>query len=315
MFGGVAGMGVRVDSDGATHTLLTPDRWRDYALLDSGLGWKLEQVGPYRFARPDSQALWRPRAALETWRPDARFSPAADEDDERGRWRFERDIPERWEMAYGDVRFYARCTPFRHLGFFPEQGVHWEWARARLRPGDTVLNLFGYTGLASLIAAAGGAHVTHVDASKKAIGFGRENQALSGLTEAPIRWIADDALAFTQREARRGRRYNLVILDPPKFGRGPEGEVWSFEEGLAELLGAVRAVLAEPPAPAALVLTAYALRLSHHALARATAQALAGAGLELHHGDMGLAEAGKPDQPSRGVLPCALYVRGARPSA
>jgi 23S rRNA (cytosine1962-C5)-methyltransferase len=297
------------------HGLLTPNRWRDYALLDSGAGWKLEQVGPFRFARPDSQALWAPRAPLDSWQMDARFSPAADEDEERGRWRFERELPERWPMSYGDVRFYARCTPFRHLGFFPEQAVHWDWAQGLLAPGEGVLNLFGYTGLASLIAARGGASVTHVDASKKAIGFGRENQALSGLEAASIRWIADDALAFTQREARRGRRYNMVILDPPKFGRGPNGEVWSFEEGLLPLLQAVRAVLAEPPAPAGLVLTAYALRLSHHALSRAVSAALDGLGLAFEAGDMGLAEAGNSQQPSRGALPCALYVRGWRPRA
>lgn len=288
--------------------LLRADRWRDYSLLDSGDGWKLEQVGPYRFARPEPQALWAPAAPVDSWQEDARFSPAADEEDERGRWRFARPIPETWPMSYAGVRFHARCTPFRHLGFFPEQAVHWDWSRDRLGAGDTVLNLFGYTGLASLIAAQAGAAVTHVDASKKAIGFARENQAMAGLEAAPIRWIVDDALVFTQREARRGRRYSLVILDPPKHGRGPNGETWSFETGLEPLLAAVRAVLAEPPAPAAVILTAYALRLSHHALLRAAAQALDGLGLAFEAGEIGL-----PEAASRGSLPCALYVRAWRP--
>lgn len=288
-------------------SVLVADNWTDYALLASGDGWKLERVGPYRFARPEPQALWRAATAPEHWKVDARFSPAADEAEEQGRWRRERDIPEQWPVAWENVRFFARCTPFRHLGFFPEQSVQWAWMRERLAPGAKVLNLFGYTGLASLVAAAAGAEVTHVDASKKAIGYGKENQKLSGLEDKPVRWIVDDALAFVKREARRGRRYDGIVLDPPKFGRGPEGEVWRVETHLGELLAALPAILAEPSRrPTFVIATLYALRLSHLALARTLEEALDGLGGTLEAGDMALAE------DSGRLLPTALFARWER---
>jgi 23S rRNA (cytosine1962-C5)-methyltransferase len=292
----------------ADPTILVADGWSDYALLDSGDGWKLERVGPYRFARPEPQALWRPRTATDQWKVDARFSPAADEAEEMGRWRMTRPIPESWPVAWGDVRFLARCTPFRHLGFFPEQASQWTWMRARLAPGSRVLNLFGYTGVASLVAAKAGAEVTHVDASKKAIGFARENQKLAGLDDRPIRWIVDDALAFVKREARRGRHYDGVILDPPKFGRGPDGETWRIEADLHTLLGALPAILAEPGArPTFVIATLYALRLSHLALARTLSDALAGLGGVIEAGDMALAE-----EKTEKLLPTALFARWQR---
>lgn len=287
--------------------ILTAEDWDDYELLDSGAGWKLERVGALTFTRPEPQALWAPARPIESWGEDARFSPAADEAEERGRWRFERPVPESWPIAYDDLAFHARCTPFRHLGFFPEQAPHWRWMRRRLAPGAAVLNLFGYTGVASLAAAASGAKVTHVDASKKAIGFARENQALSGLTEAPIRWIVDDALAFVRREARRGSLYDGIILDPPKFGRGPNGEVWRLEESLAELLGALPAILR--PAgerPAFVIATVYAVRLSFLALARALEAAMAEAGGRVEAGEMALAER------SGRLLPTAIFARWER---
>lgn len=291
----------------AVSTILVADGWDDYALLDSGDGWKLERVGPYRFARPEPQALWRAATPPDGWTVDARFSPASDEAEEMGRWRMSREIPERWPVAFGDVTFYARCTPFRHLGFFPEQSVQWTWMRERLSPGAKVLNLFGYTGVASLIAARAGAEVTHVDASKKAIAFARQNQELAGLADKPIRWIVDDALAFVKREARRGRRYDGIVLDPPKFGRGPEGEVWRVEAHLHELFAALPAILAEPgERPTFVIATLYALRLSHLALARTLDEALADLGGALEAGDMALAEKGGR------MLPTALFARWAR---
>jgi 23S rRNA (cytosine1962-C5)-methyltransferase len=285
---------------------LIAEGWRDYALLDSGDGWKLERVGKYTFARPDSQALWRPRTSVNAWNEDARFSPAADEDDERGRWRYSRHVPESWQIAYDDVTLLARCTPFRHLGFFPEQAVHWRWAREHLSPGANVLNLFGYTGAASLIAACAGAKVTHVDASKKAIGQARENQAASAMDDAPIRWIADDALAFVKREARRRNVYDGIILDPPKHGRGPNGEVWKLESDFAGLLEALPPILAPSAGrPTFVIATLYAVRLSYLALARALGQAL-GAG-EIEAGEMALAEEG-----GERLLPTAIYARWLR---
>lgn len=286
------------------HILVARD-WRDYALLDSGDGWKLERYGPYRFARPEPQALWRAQTPPDQWTTDARFSPASDEAEEQGRWRMNREIPSSWPMQFGDLKFLARCTPFRHLGFFPEQSVQWTWMRERLEPGSRVLNLFGYTGVASLIAAQAGAQVTHVDASKKSVTFARENQALAGLEDKPIRWIVDDALAFVKREARRGKQYEGVILDPPKFGRGPNGETWRIEENLAELLAELPALLA--PAgdkPRFVIATLYALRLSHLALARTLTDAIEGLGGEIDAGEMALAE----DKTGR-LLPTALYAR------
>ena len=288
--------------------ILVAEGWKDYALLDSGDGWKLEQVGAYGFARPEPQALWRPASPVDQWKVDARFSPASEEAEEMGRWRMAREIPESWPVQFGDVKFFARCTPFRHLGFFPEQSVHWTWASDRLSPGANVLNLFGYTGVASLAAAAAGATVTHVDASKKAIGFARQNQELAGLAEKPIRWIVDDALAFVKREARRGRRYDGIILDPPKHGRGPSGEIWKLEENLAALLEALPDILAEPGGrPTFVIATLYALRLSHLALARTLAGALSGMGGTVETGEMALPEAG-----GARLLPTALFARWNR---
>ncbi len=290
-------------------TVLVAEGWKDYALLDSGDGWKLEQVGPYRFARPEPQGLWRPRTPVDLWKVDARFSPASDEAEEMGRWRMTREIPEHWPVRFGDIKFFARCTPFRHLGFFPEQSVHWTWSREHLSPGANVLNLFGYTGVASLAAAAAGAAVTHVDASKKAITFARQNQDLAGLADLPIRWIVDDALAFVKREARRGRRYDGIILDPPKHGRGPNGEIWKLEENLAALLEALPDILAEPnERPTFVIATLYALRLSHLALARTLAGALGGLGGAVEAGEMALAEEGGR------LLPTALFARWERDS-
>lgn len=287
--------------------LLTAEGWRDYALLDSGHGWKLERVGPYTFARPEPQALWAPASPIEQWSEDARFSPAADEGDERGRWRFQRPVPESWPIAFEDLRFLARCTPFRHLGFFPEQSVHWRWMRERVRPAAQILNLFGYTGLASLSAAAGGARVAHVDASKKAIVFARENQALCSLEAAPIRWLVDDALAFVQREARRGMAYDGIILDPPKHGRGPKGEVWRIEQ-IGELLHALAPILSPPQSrPTFVIATIYAVRLSFLALQRVMAQALGHLGGRIEAGEMALRDE------SGQLLPTAIYARWERP--
>jgi 23S rRNA (cytosine1962-C5)-methyltransferase len=294
-----------------TSRLLVADDWTDYRLLDSGAGQKLEQAGPYRFVRPDAQALWKPRLGEKAWaKADAVFTGGSDED-EGGRWRFERALPERWSLAWQGLRFLGRPTPFRHLAFFPEHSVHWRFAQEALVNAPQqpeVLNLFGYTGLASLACAAAGAKVTHVDASKKAIGFARDNQAEAGLGDKPIRWIVDDAFAFVQRELRRGRRYDGVILDPPKYGRGPNGEVWRLEDGLSALLEACARLLRHDPAEqdsaaGFLIATVYAVRLSSVALAQATADALPGHGV-LEFGDMAL-----PHADDERLLPTAIYAR------
>ncbi len=239
-------------------TLLTVngEPWADYALIDCGAGRKFERYGPYHFIRPEPQAMWTP--ALTDWDADGEFVPGSDEDG-GGRWAYARVVPKTgWPLAWEDVRFTAQTTPFRHLGFFPDMMPVWTWARAQ--QATSGLNLFGYTGVGTLALAAAGAAMTHVDASKKSVEAARANAALSGLADKPIRWLIDDAAKFTAREVRRGKRYDAIILDPPKYGRGPEGEVWQLERDLAPLLGSVRALV---DAESKFVfLTVYAIRLS-----------------------------------------------------
>jgi 23S rRNA (cytosine1962-C5)-methyltransferase len=284
--------------------LLLADRWADYELLDSGAGAKLERFGPYRFVRPESGAIW-PRALPEQEWMAADGVFATSEEEGAGRWEFRRPVDARWAMRYGDLRFWAQPTPFRHLGVFPEQASQWDWIAGLIRTADRsvkVLNLFGYTGLATLAAAAAGATVTHVDASPKAMAWARENQALSGLVERPIRWLIDDALKFVRREARREARYDGLIIDPPKFGRGPKGELWKLEESLPGLLDACRALLSARPR--FVVLTVYAIRASAVGLQYLLEPAVAGHGGVIEVGEMGVAERG-----AGRVLSSAIYAR------
>jgi 23S rRNA (cytosine1962-C5)-methyltransferase len=240
--------------------LLRTAGWTEYELLDSGNGLKLERFGKYRFIRPEAQVLWQPRLPLTEWRQaHAEFQPVG----EAGGWKFHQRIAPRWEMSYQGVRFWAEPTPFRHMGMFPEQCCHWDWAREQIQRAKrplNVLNLFGYTGVFSLVAAQAGANVTHVDASKKVIGWARENQALSALADKPIRWIEDDVVKFVEREQRRERTYDAIIIDPPKYGRGPKGETWKIFESLPPLLQACRRILSAQPL--FVILTTYAVRIS-----------------------------------------------------
>jgi 23S rRNA (cytosine1962-C5)-methyltransferase len=206
--------------------------------------------------------MWKRTLPASVWRDaDAVFQPTSEESG--GHWDLRKKVAEKWMMDYAGIKFWAMTTPGRHLGVFPEVAAHWDWFSAlieKARRPTKVLNLFGYTGLASLMAARSGAAVTHVDASKKSVTWARDNQILSGLENKPIRWIVDDALKYVQREARRGVKYDGIILDPPKFGRGPKGEVWEVYESLPELLEACRAVLSEQPLFVAA--TMYAVRAS-----------------------------------------------------
>ena len=265
------------------------DGWADYGLVDSGDGRKLERCGPYRLVRPEPQCLWRPRLDEATWAgADAVFEPS--DEDEAGHWRFARAAPDAWPMTWREVKFLGRFTAFRHLGFFPEQAANWAWLDENLRPrpGAKVLNLFGYTGVASLVCAAAGAAVTHVDASKKAIGWARENAELSGLADRPVRWICEDARRYVQREVRRGVRYDGIILDPPKYGRGPNGEVWRLFEDLPELLRLCVGLLSANAS--FLILNAYAERVSGLSLASLLAEAMDGRGGRIDWGELALME-------------------------
>ncbi len=273
--------------------------WADYALIDSGGGRKLERYGRFRVVRPEPQCLWRPTLAAAAWEAaDAVFDPDGDEDD--GRWRFAGATLAPFPLApfplsWGKVRFLGRFTPFRHLAFFPEQAANWSWLDQRLHASGKplkVLNLFAYTGVASLVCAAAGAAVTHVDASKRAVGWARDNAEASGLTDRPLRWLTEDARKWVQREARRGARYDGIILDPPKYGRGPGGEVWRLLDDLPDLMAGCAALLADEAS--FLLVNAYAERLSGLALAGLTAQALAGRAGRIDWGELALMEEAGP---------------------
>lgn len=305
-------------------TLIT-EPWPDYGLIDSGHGRKLERYGRFRFIRPEPQAMWSPR--LADWSADGEFIPGSDEDG-GGRWVFNRQVPkEGWPLAWNDVRFTAQCTPFRHLGFFPDMAPVWDWMGQQLSPreggdlgpesaepaqgprlrgdsgGDSaLLNLFGYTGVGTLALSEHGA-VTHVDASKKSVTHARANAALSGAEARPIRWIVDDAAKFTAREVRRGKRYDGIILDPPKFGRGPEGEVWRLEEHLAGLVGDCARLLDSESR--FLFLTVYAVRMSSLAIAGLLAEALGHLPGRIEHGDLAIREDGENGR----LLPTAIFAR------
>ena len=282
--------------------VLTGEGWDDYTLLDSGNGLKFERYGLYSFIRPEAQALWQPR--LAEWDADGEFVPASDEDG-GGRWQFRRPVPrEGWPLARNDVRFTAQCTPFRHLSFFPDMAPVWDWMGEQLagRTDAQTLNLFGYTGVGSLALSEYGP-VTHVDASKKSVGQARENAALSNMAERPIRWIVDDAAKFVAREVRRGRRYDGIILDPPKFGRGPEGEVWRLEDHLPPLIADCRQLLDADSR--LLFLTAYAVRMSALALAGLLEEAFADLPGTIEFGDLAVREEGASSR----LLPTAIFAR------
>lgn len=244
------------------HTLVT-DGWDDYRLIDCGMGRKLEKVGPYTIDRPEPQAMGPKRLPAQAWADaDAVFSGERGDETDDGRWKYKDGKPlPNWAVTYKGVSFTGALTNFRHVGYFPEQAPHWDWMAAKLKPGQKLLNLFAYTGAASLIAAKAGAQVTHVDSSKKSITWAKENQALSKLPGDSIRWICEDARKFVAREVRRGSQYDGILLDPPKFGRGVENEVWNLFDDLPALLTDIAQILA--PEKSFMILTSYAIRASH----------------------------------------------------
>lgn len=284
--------------------------WDSYRLLDSGAGRKWESFGPHSFIRPEPQALWQPR--VDNWQADGEFIPGSDEDG-GGRWQFSGQFSgqftgrlpdDGWELTWNEVRFTARPTPFRHLQFFPDMAPVWDWMRGALDGLDAAetMNLFGYTGLGTLALSQHG-KVTHVDASKKSVAQARENAALSGMADRPIRWLTDDAAKFTAREVRRGRRYDGIILDPPKFGRGPEGEVWRLEEHLPGLVADCAKLLDSDSR--FLFLTVYAVRMSSLAIAGLLEEALGQLPGVIEHGDLAVREEGEGGR----LLPTAIFAR------
>ncbi|MEZ0497114.1 class I SAM-dependent methyltransferase [Sphingomonas sp. IW22] len=284
---------------------LTGEPWADYGLVDSGHGRKLERYGRFRFIRPEPQAMWAP--ASDDWRADGEFIPGADEDG-GGRWQLSGDVPQGgWPLSWREVRFNASNTPFRHLGFFPDMAPVWDWMRGRIDgAGDPeCLNLFGYTGVGTLALSAAGARMVHVDASKKSVEAARGNAVLSSMGDRPVRWLVEDAGKFVAREVRRNRRYDGIILDPPKWGRGPNGEVWKLDEGLPGLVADCRRLLDADSR--FLFLTVYAVRMSALAIGELVRQ---------HFADLpGTVEAGELTvrEEARGLmLPTAIFARWSR---
>jgi 23S rRNA (cytosine1962-C5)-methyltransferase len=255
--------------------------WQDYELLDTGEGEKLERFGKYTFARPYEDAVWPKTLGKEKWeKVDGKFWSS--KKGTKPGWHLSKRHFDKWEMEYKGIKFFASPTPFRHLGFFPEQASHWDFIEKKIIEANLAknflerkikfLNLFGYTGVASLFALRAGAEVTHLDASPLALSWAKENQELSGLGKLPMRIIKDDALKFLEREIKRGNKYDAIIMDPPKFGRGPKGEVWKMEEMLPKLLSKIGQVLSAKPL--FVILTSYAVDSSALSLGYALSDAM-----------------------------------------
>jgi 23S rRNA (cytosine1962-C5)-methyltransferase len=285
-----------------TPGVMISDSREDYALVDSGDGRKLERYGRFLFIRPEPQAMWSP--SQPDWQADGEFIPASDEDG-GGRWHLNANVPQTgWQQSWEEVQFTAQCTPFRHLAYFPDMDPVWRWIRSRLEglEAPDALNLFGYTGVGTLALSASGAKLVHVDASKKSVTAARANTALSGMSERPVRWIIDDAAKFTAREVRRERRYDAILLDPPKYGRGPDGEIWRLEEDLAGLVENCGKLL--DAESRCLFLTVYAVRMSALALGSLLQEKLSHLGGQIEVGELAVREE------ARGLLlPTAIYAR------
>ena len=286
--------------------LLVADQWKDYQLLDCGNGMKEEKWGPYTLVRPDPQVIWPRSGGLTRWTGWDGFYHRADAGG--GKWEFPKQLPEHWNISYGALTFRIHPTSFKHTGLFPEQAVNWDWFSKKIRTARaagrevSVLNLFGYTGAASVAAAAAGASVCHVDAAEGMVKWCRENAALSGLAAAPVRYIADDCLKFVRREIKRGRKYDAIIMDPPTFGRGSGGEMWKLEDHLWSLLSECQQVLTDRPL--FLLINAYTARLSPTVVVNLLDGLMGSAGGRITCGEVGL-----PIQRDGRVLPCGIFGR------
>lgn len=291
------------------HVDLATDGWSDYRLLDSGDNKKLERFGSHVLIRPETQAIWKPLRP-ELWRSaEAEFKF----DKDKGSWRG-RSMPEPWVISWRDgIKFSLRLTSFKHTGVFPEQAPNWEWTRGRVtalaKRGDKdrpkVLNLFGYTGIASIVAAKCGALVTHLDASKQSNAWAHENATLSAVPPDTLRYITDDALKFVQREVRRGSVYDGIILDPPAFGRGPDGEVWRIEEDILPLLDSIKRIFAQKSG-SFFLLNGYAAGYAPQSLVQAVESSFGA----INGGEFGELQIAEKD--SGRVVPSGIYVRFIR---
>lgn len=278
------------------------DAWQDYEILDAGNGNKLERWGQVRLLRPDPQAVWpmqEPRSV------DARYIRSASGG---GHWEYTKTLPESWTIQYRDLTFQVRPTGFKHTGLFPEQAVNWDWMRGLVKKAPKpfrALNLFAYTGGATCALAAAGAEVVHVDAAKGMVAWAKENLALCGLGEKPVRFIVDDVMKFVLREQRRGRQYEGILMDPPSYGRGPGGEMWKIEENLYPLVAECCKLLS--PEARFFLINSYTTGLAPTVLSNVLQAALPGRGGRIEAGEVGL-----PISRGTLVLPCGASGRWYR---
>ena len=286
--------------------MYTADGWRDYEVLDTGDGMKLERWGSFLLSRPDPQVIW-PKADKESWsRADARYHRSSKGG---GEWEFVKKLPESWTVKYRSCQFIVHPTSFKHTGLFPEQAVNWDWMSGLIqnRQRETrVLNLFGYTGGATCACISAGAHVTHVDAAKGMVQWAGENRRMCGLDENRVRWIVDDCVKFVEREARRGKTYDGILMDPPSYGRGPKGEIWKLEDELYPLVEAASALISDDPL--FMLINSYTTGLQPAVLSNILTKTV-----QKRFG--GHVEAGEVVLPVRsgGVLPCGASGRWTAP--
>ena len=278
------------------------DKWKDYEVIDCSKGEKLERWGNYLLIRPDPQIIWNTPQKHSGWRqPDAHYHRSAKGG---GQWEFF-DLPEQWTIHYHSLTFNLKPFSFKHTGLFPEQAVNWDWCQQKIRTAGRpvkLLNLFAYTGGATLAAAQAGAAVTHVDASKGMVSWASENAAVSGLSEAPIRWIVDDCMKFVEREIRRGNQYEAIIMDPPSYGRGPKGETWKLESAIYPLIRLCTRLLSKRPL--FFLVNSYTTGLQPAVLAY-----MLGTALRQFHGHVDAQEIGLPVSSSGLILPCGATAR------
>lgn len=276
------------------------DKWTDYSVIDASSGEKLERWGGYTLVRPDPQIIWNTEKKHSGWTNyDARYHRSATGG---GKWE-NRSLPERWHIKYDELTFNIKPMNFKHTGVFPEQAANWDFIRETIRGcgyQPNVLNLFAYTGGATLAAASAGASVCHVDAAKGMVSWAKENAASSGLGQAPIRWIIDDCAKFVEREIRRGRKYDAIIMDPPSYGRGPSGEVWKLEDNLYSFARLCRGVLSDNPL--FVIINSYTTGLAPSAVGYVLGSVLPG-------GQVTCGELGLPVESSGQILPCGCTGR------
>jgi len=282
--------------------MILADEWEEYQLIDCGNGMKMERWGEFTLVRPDPQVIWPRQNRLDWKEYDAFYHRSSSGG---GEWNYKRQFPESWTVSFKDLTFKIRPTDFKHTGLFPEQAVNWQWSMEKIRSANrpvNVLNLFGYTGGATIAAAKAGASVTHVDAAKGMVQWCKENAELSGLSDAPIRYIVDDVIKFVEREIRRGKTYDAIIMDPPSYGRGKKGETWKIEQHLWGLLELCKNVLTD--SPLYFLINSYTAGLSPTVLANMISDIMSSYSGHITHGEIGI-----PIQTDGKVLPCGIYTR------